>query len=101
MGMERETDRMNARELALRPSAAVALVRSLLPVLAAVALAVVLQLVVKPMLGDFYAKLLLDIGTNVMLAVSLTMVNGFTGQFSIGHAAFMAVVADTAAAIGD
>lgn len=99
MGMERETDRMNARAAALRPSAGAVLARSLLPVLGAVGLAVVLQLLVKPMLGDFYAKLLLDIGTNIILAVSLTMVNGFTGQFSIGHAAFMAVGAYTAAAI--
>ncbi len=31
------------------------------------------------------------IGINVVLAVSLNLVNGFTGQFSIGHAGFMAV----------
>ena len=30
-------------------------------------------------------------GINVILAVSLNLVNGFTGQFSIGHAGFMAV----------
>jgi branched-chain amino acid transport system permease protein len=99
LGMERETDRMNAQALELRPPAGVVLARSLLPVLGAVGLAVVLQLLIKPMLGDFYAKLLLDIGTNIILAVSLTMVNGFTGQFSIGHAGFMAVGAYTAAAI--
>ena len=34
---------------------------------------------------------------NVVLAVSLNMVNGFTGQFSLGHAGFMAVGAYTAA----
>jgi branched-chain amino acid transport system permease protein len=36
---------------------------------------------------------------NVILAVSLNVVNGFTGQFSIGHAAFMAVGAYTAALV--
>jgi len=36
---------------------------------------------------------------NVILAVSLNVVNGFTGQFSIGHAGFMAVGAYTAAKI--
>ncbi len=30
-------------------------------------------------------------GINVVLAVSLNLVNGFTGQFSLGHAGFMAV----------
>src|SRR5438093_3628534 len=30
-------------------------------------------------------------GINVILAVSLNLINGFTGQFSIGHAGFMAI----------
>jgi len=29
--------------------------------------------------------------TNIILALSLNLVNGFTGQFSIGHAGFMAI----------
>jgi branched-chain amino acid transport system permease protein len=36
-------------------------------------------------------------GINVMLAVSLNLVNGFTGQFSMGHAGFMSVGAYAAA----
>jgi len=43
--------------------------------------------------------LLINIGVNVILAVSLNVVNGFTGQFSLGHAGFMAVGAYTAAKI--
>lgn len=85
-----------------RVSGAAALVRSVWPVAAVFGLALILQLFVKPLMGDggsFYAKLLLDIGINAMLAVSLTMVNGFTGQFSIGHAAFMAVGAYSAAVL--
>ena len=39
------------------------------------------------------------IGVNVVLAVSLNVVNGFTGQFSLGHAGFMAVGAYTAAKV--
>lgn len=31
------------------------------------------------------------IGINVILAVSLNLITGFTGQFSLGHAAFMSV----------
>lgn len=73
--------------------------RSLAPLLAIIAAACLAQFGVMPLLGGFYGKLLLDIGINVMLAVSLNVVNGFTGQFSIGHAGFMAVGAYVAAAI--
>jgi branched-chain amino acid transport system permease protein len=45
------------------------------------------------------AIILVSVGVNVVLAVSLNVVNGFTGQFSIGHAGFMAVGAYTAAKI--
>jgi branched-chain amino acid transport system permease protein len=38
-------------------------------------------------------------GINIILAVSLNLVNGFTGQFSMGHAGFMAVGAYVAAAL--
>lgn len=41
---------------------------------------------------DPYVQTILMYGLiNVILAVSLNLVNGFTGQFSIGHAGFMAV----------
>jgi branched-chain amino acid transport system permease protein len=36
-------------------------------------------------------------GINVILAVSLNLINGFTGQFSIGHVGFMAVGAYSSA----
>jgi branched-chain amino acid transport system permease protein len=41
----------------------------------------------------------ITVGVNIVLAVSLNVVNGFTGQFSLGHAGFMAVGAYTAAKI--
>ncbi|MFI5290984.1 MAG: hypothetical protein ACHQ17_15095, partial [Polyangia bacterium] len=41
--------------------------------------------------GSYVEKILFDIGVNVILAVSLNIVNGLTGQFSIGHAGFMAL----------
>src|SRR5579863_5637211 len=40
-----------------------------------------------------------DIGINIILAVSLNLINGYAGQFSLGHAGFMAVGAYTAAVI--
>jgi len=76
-----------------------ALSRSLGPPAVGLALALVLHAWVQPAAGAFATKLLLDIGINVILAVSLTLVNGFTGQFSIGHAGFMALGGYAAAAI--
>src|ERR1043165_473014 len=39
----------------------------------------------------YYAEILNLTGINIILAVSLNLITGFTGQFSIGHAGFMAV----------
>src|ERR1700741_2084045 len=39
----------------------------------------------------YYYDILINIGINIILAVSLNLVNGYTGQFSLGHAGFMAV----------
>jgi branched-chain amino acid transport system permease protein len=50
-------------------------------------------------LSDFVEIILITAAINVVLAVSLNVVNGFTGQFSLGHAGFMAVGAYTAAKI--
>ena len=50
-------------------------------------------------LSGSWAIILMVAGIDVILAVSLNVVNGFTGQFSIGHAGFMAVGAYTAAKI--
>jgi branched-chain amino acid transport system permease protein len=72
-----------------RPAAALA--RSGVPVLIGVALSAAVFLGVQPLMKVFHVKILTDIGINVVLAVSLTLVNGFTGQFSLGHAAFMAL----------
>ncbi|KMY55355.1 MULTISPECIES: branched-chain amino acid ABC transporter permease [Bacillaceae] len=42
-------------------------------------------------LNPFYANTLIFIAINIILAVSLHLVIGITGQFSIGHAGFLAV----------
>ena len=65
--------------------------RSLWPLVVGGAIAYVLQQFVAPVIGPFYAKLVLDIGIAIVLAASLNIVNGFGGQFSIGHAGFMMV----------
>ena len=45
----------------------------------------------------YYGRVVMLAGINVILAVSLNLITGFTGQFSIGHAGFMAVGAYTSA----
>jgi branched-chain amino acid transport system permease protein len=72
-----------------------AVLRSLLPFLVALPLLAVAEAMAPP----DWAIILVNLGVNVILAVSLNVVNGFTGQFSIGHAGFMAVGAYTSAKI--
>ena len=69
--------------------------RSVAPFLVALPLLWLLQ----GALPSYYSFVFINIAVNVILAVSLNVVNGFTGQFSIGHAAFMAVGAYTAALV--
>jgi branched-chain amino acid transport system permease protein len=46
---------------------------------------------------DYVVRVILICGINAILAVGLNLINGTTGQFSIGHAGFMAVGAYTTA----
>jgi branched-chain amino acid transport system permease protein len=46
-------------------------------------------------LDPYFLDLLIHIGIAIVLAVSLNLINGITGQFSLGHAGFMAVGAYT------
>lgn len=50
-------------------------------------------------INQYYFQILIYIGINIILASSLNLINGFAGQFSLGHAGFMAVGAYTAAVI--
>jgi len=42
-------------------------------------------------IDPYFLDVLKGMGINVILAVSLNLVNGYTGQFSLGHAGFMSV----------
>jgi branched-chain amino acid transport system permease protein len=66
--------------------------------LLALAGSVVLELF-QARIDSYYVDVLTRIGINIILAVSLNLINGHTGQFSLGHAGFMAVGAYTAAAV--
>ena len=66
-----------------------------------VALAVlgILQLNLKGLAGAYNYQIIVLVGINIILAVSLNLINGFTGQFSIGHAGFYAVGAYSSATL--
>ena len=66
--------------------------------LAAFAATMLMSLFVNRM-DPYPVQILLLCGINIILATSLNLVNGFTGQFSIGHAGFMSVGAYTSALI--
>ncbi len=59
-----------------------------------------LQFGVEAGFTEYVQRIVLLAGINVILAVGLNLINGTTGQFSIGHAGFMAVGAYSAAFIG-
>jgi branched-chain amino acid transport system permease protein len=75
--------------------------RKLLVVIVTTAILLGLNWIFEYGFGDFqinpyYARIINLIGINITLAVSLNLINGLAGQFSIGHAGFMAVGGYTA-----
>ena len=65
----------------------------------AAAFAVLQGCIFTGLIGPFWELNIILICINIILAVSLNLINGYTGQFSIGHAGFMAVGAYTSAVI--
>src|SRR5687767_2050400 len=58
-----------------------------------------LQMQVSNWIGPYYYTIVILAGIYVILAVSLNLINGITGQFSIGHAGFYAIGAYTSASL--
>lgn len=50
-------------------------------------------------INDYIMATVSTIGINIILAVSLNLITGYTGQFSLGHAGFMSIGAYTCAII--
>jgi branched-chain amino acid transport system permease protein len=55
------------------------------------ALLYIIWIIIYGSVNDFWKFNLLILGINIILAVSLNLINGYAGQFSLGHAGFMAV----------
>jgi branched-chain amino acid transport system permease protein len=51
----------------------------------------ILVFVLRSTMNDYILSIVCFAGINIILAVSLNLTNGFTGLFSLGHPAFMAV----------
>ena len=83
----------------LYPPAGRTLARSARPLLIAIVVASIMHWAVGPVVGSYWARILLDAGIAIILAVSLNVVNGLAGQFSLGHAGFLALGGYTAGAI--
>jgi branched-chain amino acid transport system permease protein len=66
-------------------------VRQLAWLLGALVVMIGFSVVLPKVVNPYIIQVIMLCGINIVLAVSLNMINGFTGQFSIGHAGFMAV----------
>ncbi|MDF2563869.1 MAG: ABC-type transporter, integral rane subunit [Massilibacillus sp.] len=61
--------------------------------------AIIEALLQMDIIGSFWELNLILIAINIIMSVSLNLINGYTGQFSLGHAGFMAVGAYVSAII--
>lgn len=61
--------------------------------------AIVQVLISANIINDYLQATLVTICINIVLSVSLNLITGFTGQFSLGHAGFMSIGAYTCALI--
>jgi branched-chain amino acid transport system permease protein len=74
-------------------------VRAFWPMVLSAFVAGLLFVLVLPHINRYQQLNISDCGIAIILAVSLTVVNGFTGQFSIGHSGFMALGGYAAASL--
>src|SRR5216683_197821 len=65
---------------------------------AALVLLAGLQASLRGLIGAYNYQIVILVGISIILAVSLNLINGITGQFSIGHAGFYAIGAYVGAA---
>jgi branched-chain amino acid transport system permease protein len=67
--------------------------------LALILFGVIWSMILTGTLNDYLFATLVTICINMILAVSLNLITGFTGQFSLGHAGFMSIGAYTCAIV--
>lgn len=65
--------------------------RKLLPILLGVGLILSFAIPQFRLLNEYVILIIIYVGINIILTISLNLINGFMGEFSVGHAGFMAV----------
>ena len=66
--------------------------RTILGIILAVLAFVVVQVLISTgTLTSYYQDIVFLMCINIIMAVSLNLITGFTGQFSLGHVGFMAI----------
>lgn len=68
-------------------------------IIVAFVLLLLIVLVRYRVIGEYTSQVLTVAGINVIIALGLNLISGFTGQLALGHAGFMAVGAYTTAAL--
>ena len=71
--------------------------RWLLPVALVIGFALSVAIPRFGLLNQYVQIIMMYVGINIILATSLNLINGYMGEFSVGHAGFMAVGAYTSA----
>jgi branched-chain amino acid transport system permease protein len=71
--------------------------RWILPTLVVIGFAIAILSHYQPIFSGYTQIILITIGINIILCVSLNLVNGYMGEFSVGHAGFMSLGAYTSA----
>lgn len=68
------------------------LLKTYYPLLGAIVLYVLIMVLREfGILNGYYIQVMMFAGINIMMTASLNLINGFTGQFCIGHAGFMSL----------
>lgn len=73
--------------------------RKALPIIVVVGLALSIAIPQFNLVDPYIQIIIMFVGINIILTVSLNLINGYMGEFSVGHAGFMAVGAYVSAAL--
>jgi branched-chain amino acid transport system permease protein len=65
--------------------------RWLLPVLLVIGLALSFLIPQFRLVNEYVQLIMMYVGINIIMTISLNLINGYMGEFSVGHAGFMAV----------
>ncbi|OJX43997.1 MAG: branched-chain amino acid ABC transporter permease [Chloroflexi bacterium 44-23] len=65
--------------------------RKILPILVVAGLILSFTIPQFHILNDYVILIIIYVGINIILSTSLNLINGYMGEFSVGHAGFMAV----------